>query len=104
MAVIQRGTTIRAPAKTGSTYSSIGHQMGTHKGKVEITEVVPNQKVVYESEDDVGRFRHAFTLTPDGEGVRVTKSMEALSLRFPYSVMFPIASRFVAPRGLEGDM
>lgn len=92
------------PIQVGSTFSTVGHQMGSHKGKVEITELVPNQKIVYESEDDIGRFRHSITLQPDGESVRVTKGMEALKLRFPYTLLFPIGSRFVAPKGLDGDL
>ncbi|TMB97715.1 MAG: hypothetical protein E6J42_07355 [Chloroflexi bacterium] len=88
----------------GSTYKSVGKQMGTHKGTVEITELVPNQKVVYESEDDIGRFRHTINLTPEAGGVRLSKRFEPLSLRFPYSIMFPIGSRFVAAKGLDRDL
>ncbi len=90
--------------KVGSEFNTVGHQMGTHKGHVEITELVPNEKIVYESDDDVGRFRHSITIQPDGQSVRVTKGMEALKLRFPYMLFFPIASRTAAPKLLEGDL
>jgi uncharacterized protein YndB with AHSA1/START domain len=60
--------TSEGPIAVGSTFSSVGHQMGTHKGVVTLTELVPNEKIVYESNDDTGRMRHEFDFAPANGG------------------------------------
>ena len=135
MAIIEKQTTIGAPAETvfkyvsdiarhpewaahrleiepnsqgqiavGSTFSCVGHEMGTHKGKVTVTELVPNSKLVYEAEDDTGRFRHHFSLQEDGGATRLTKGIEPLRLSLLFKILSPVALTIMVPRGLNGDL
>jgi uncharacterized protein YndB with AHSA1/START domain len=92
------------PIAVGSTFSSVGHQMGTHKGQVTITELVPNQKIVYESQDDVGHFRHYFVLAQKDGGTQITKGFEPLKLSLMFRVLSPFILRVAAPKGLAGDL
>jgi len=135
MAIIERQTTVNAPAEkvfsylseiprhtewaahkleiepssqgqiaVGSTFACTGHQMGTHKGRVTLTELVPNSKLVYEAEDDTGRFRHHFVLEEDGGSTRLTKGMEPLRFSLLFKILSPVALTFMVPRGLNGDL
>jgi hypothetical protein len=94
------------PAQAGSVFETVGHQFGEQPGTVTITEAVPNQKIVYESDGKVGHFRHQFLIQPDADGsVKLTKMMEMLEVRnLPLKIMRPIVSGFIAPRGLDGDL
>src|SRR5689334_6569370 len=95
--------TSSGPIAVGSTFYTTGHQMGTHKGVVTITELVPNQKIVYESNDDTARVRHAFELAPQNGGTRITKSFEPLKTGLMLTIFRPMMS-FVQPRMLQGDL
>ena len=48
------------PVVVGSTFATVGKLFGTHEAEVKITELVPNQKITFESQDDSGHFRHEF--------------------------------------------
>ncbi len=91
------------PAAQGSMYNCVGHQMGTHHGQVTITELIPMQKIVYESEDDTGHFRHYIMVTAEDGKSRVTKGFESLKLSLMFQVLSPVA-RFLVPKGLDGDL
>ena len=90
----------------GTKFETVGHQFGAQPGTVTITELVPNQKIVYESDGKVGHFRHQFTIADTGDGaVRVSKGFDLLQVRsLPLKVLGPIVRRFVAPKGLDGDL
>ncbi len=92
------------PVGVGSTFACEGHQMGTHRGQVTVTEFAPNSKVVYESQDDTGHFRHYFVLLEEGGATRVTKGVEPLKMAPMFRILSPIANAFLVPRGLEGDL
>jgi uncharacterized protein YndB with AHSA1/START domain len=93
------------PAGQGTTYKSVGHQMGRDsEDAVTVTEFVPNQKIVYEAEGREGRFRHWIQLQPGDGGVQVTKGFGVVKANFPFSLMMPIVTTFVAPGGLNGDL
>jgi uncharacterized protein YndB with AHSA1/START domain len=96
--------TSEGPIAVGSTFSSIGKQMGTHRGEVKIVELVPNEKIVYESDDDTGRLRHTFLLAPSDGGAMITKSGQVLEAK---SLLMKVASPIfglVVPRGLDQDL
>src|SRR3972149_4178880 len=59
--------TSSGPVAVGSTFSSVGHQMGEHKAQIKVMELQPNSSVGFEAEDDTGHFRHYFRLQP-GDG------------------------------------
>jgi uncharacterized protein YndB with AHSA1/START domain len=94
------------PVGAGSVFETVGQQFGEQPGTVTITEAIPNQKIVYESDGKVGHFRHQFFIQPEADGnVKVTKTMEMLEVKnLPLKIMRPIVSSFIAPRGLDGDL
>lgn len=92
------------PIAVGSTFSSIGKLMGTHRGEVTIIELVPNEKIVYESDDDTGRVRHSILLAPTEGGTMITKASDILEKR---SLTLKLASPLlgmIVPRGLGQDL
>jgi len=96
--------TSEGPVGPGSTFACVGHEMGTHRGQVKVAEFNPNSKVVYEAEDDTGHFRHYFLLEDESGATRVTKGVEPLRMSLMFRVLSPIATTFLVPRGLEGDL
>ena len=92
------------PAAVGSTFSCVGHQLGTHQGKVTVTELAPNTRLVYESDDDTGHFRHFFLLSEEGGATRVIKGVEPGPRSPLFKIMLPLLKATVIPRGLEGDL
>ncbi len=92
-----------APNTVGSTFETVGHMMGTHKAQVKITELVPNQKIVYEAEDDTGRFRHQFLFQAAEGRTQITKTAEGLSTSLLLKLMTPLLPIMI-PRGLSADL
>lgn len=95
--------TSSGPIAVGTTFSTTGHQMGTHTGVVTIKELVPGQKIVYESNDDTARIKHAFELAPQNGGTRVTKSFETVKTGLMLTLFRPMMY-VAAPRGLQNDL
>jgi uncharacterized protein YndB with AHSA1/START domain len=88
----------------GSTFHTTGYQFGKHEGEVRIVELVPNEKIVYESNDDAAHNRHSVLLAPAEGGTMITKSMQVLEAK---SLLFKMASPMlglIAPRGLQADL
>ena len=92
------------PIGQGTVFRSVGHQFGRNEDTVTITEYVPNQRIVYQSDGKAGVMRHTFELTPADGGVQVTKGFEAVQAKFPFSLFLPIVSAFVLPGALNGDL
>jgi len=94
------------PVEVGSAFETVGHQFGDQPGTVTITELVPNSKIVYESDGKVGQFRHGFAIKDNGDGTSlVTKTMEPLEVKsIPLKVLGPLVRGFIAPKGLDGDL
>ncbi|MDZ4278272.1 MAG: SRPBCC family protein [Dehalococcoidia bacterium] len=92
------------PIGQGATFKSVGHQFGRNEDTVTITEYVPNQRIVYQAEGNAGVIRHSFDLTPVDGGVQVTKGLDVVQAKFPFSLFAPIVKAFIAPGGLNGDL
>lgn len=92
------------PLGQGSTFRSVGHQFGRNEDKVTITEYVPNERVVYESEGNAGLMRHWFDISRADGGSELTKGFEAAKPKFPFSLLAPILTAFVLPGNLRGDL
>ena len=92
------------PVGQGTTFKSTGHQFGRNEDTVTITEYVPNQRIVYESDGNAGLMRHSFELAPAEGGTRVTKGFEAVQAKFPFRLFLPVVSAFVLPGALNGDL
>lgn len=96
--------TSEGPIAVGSTFNSVGKQMGTHRGQVTIVELVPNEKIVYESDDDVARVRHSILLAPADGGTMITKSSDIIEKRgLALKLASPLLGMIV-PRGLGQDL
>ncbi len=92
------------PMGVGSTFKSTGQQFGTQNDTVKITEYLPNQKVVYESEGKAGHLRHFFEITPGASGVEVKKGFDVVKAGFPFVLFVPIVTTFLAPANLKKDL
>ena len=92
------------PVAQGSTFSTVGHMMGTHKATVKVTELTPSTRIAFEAADDMGHFCHRFGLEGEGNTTRLTKSCESTSLSGVFKVISPIADRLLVPRVLDGDL
>lgn len=92
------------PIAVGTTFHSEGHLFGKHEGDVRIIELEPNEKIVYEADDDTGRARHTILLAPTDGGTMITKSAEVLEAR---SLTFKLAQPalgLIVPRALQQDL
>ena len=92
-----------SPIGMGKVYDSIGHQFGTQKEVVTVIDYTPGKRFGYESTGKIGIVRHAFELSPAGEGTRVTKTMDIVKASFVTTLMKPMIAR-KAPPGLEEDL
>jgi carbon monoxide dehydrogenase subunit G len=91
------------PVVVGSTFATVGKLFGTHEAEVKITELVPNQKITFESQDDSGHFRHEFILAPSNGGTAIIKAVEPLQTRGPLKLFSPILPLIVR-RGFATDL
>ena len=101
---LQVEKTSDGPIGQGSTFRSVGKQFGTQNDTVAITEYVPNQRVVYESEGKAGLIRHSFDIKPADGGVQVTKGFDVVKAGFPFALFLPMARMFILPGALSGDL
>ena len=94
------------PIAVGSKWETVGHQFGDQPGTVTLTELTPNEKIVYDSDGKVGHFRHAFSIEPAASGsIKLTKTMEPLEVRnIPLKILGPLVRGFIAPKNLDGDL
>ncbi len=101
---LQVEKTSEGPVGQGSTFRSVGQQFGRQEDTVTITEYVPSQRVVYESQGKAGHLRHWFKITPADSGVAVEKGFEIVKAGFPFVLFAPIVTAFIAPGALKGDL
>lgn len=93
----------QGPIAVGTTFNTVGHLMGTHRAQVTITELVPGQKIVFESRDDTGHFRHYFNLQPKDGSTEVVKGVQPLETSLMFKLMLPMVP-LIFPRGLKADL
>ena len=91
------------PAAAGSTFSAVGHEMGTHRATVKLTELRSPERIAYEAEDDTGHFRHWIAISPGDGGAEITKGVEALRTNLMLTLLKPLMPIMI-PRGLKGDL
>ena len=93
-----------APDAVGSSVTTVGHMMGTHRATVKLTELQPNQRIAYEAEDDTGQFRHWISISAarDG-GAEITKGVEPVRTNLTLKLLTPLLP-LVISRGLKGDL
>lgn len=98
--------TSQGPVGPGAIFTSVGHQFGRdNEDKITVTEVVPSEKIVFDSEGGAGRFRHYFLLEEEDGGTRLTKGVELLKPSFLLRLLSPIVAAFrVTARAFDGDL
>lgn len=77
--------------------------MGTHRATVTITDLVPNERIVYESEEDTGRYRHYLQIAPANGSVELTKGVEPLKPALLFRLLSPLLPLIVS-RALNADL
>jgi uncharacterized protein YndB with AHSA1/START domain len=92
--------------QVGATFHSVGHQMGRDfEAEVKITELIPNEKLAFESEGKDFHFAHHFLLRSDNGGTLLTKGGDARRVGFPFNLFLPVLSAAgVINRGLDRDL
>ena len=95
--------TSEGPLGVGSTFSCVGHQMGTHKGQITVTQYEPGSRVVFESEDDSGRWRHQFVVEGHDQQTKLIKAVEPVKLSGMTMLMSPLLP-LIVPRTLGADL
>ena len=88
----------------GSQFKSEAHQMGAQHDTITVTEMQPNQRLVYEVvTKDNEKFRWGFQLSPTGGGTKVTRTMETVKTGMMTKMMVPILA-LMGPRLIRGDL
>jgi uncharacterized protein YndB with AHSA1/START domain len=96
--------TSEGPIAVGTTFHSVGKLLGTHEGEVKIIELVPNEKIVYEANDDTARVRHTILLAPADGGTMITKASDIQEKRaLTLKLAAPLLG-IIAPRNLQQDL
>jgi uncharacterized protein YndB with AHSA1/START domain len=91
------------PNAVGSRYHSVGSIPGdkNHANDVEITKVVPGERIAFRASDPLGSFENTLTLRPVGSDTEVTyrvvfpplKGMRALMIPVGFSLLGKSAGR-----------
>jgi uncharacterized protein YndB with AHSA1/START domain len=92
------------PTVVGSTFVSEAHQFGSQRDLLKVTELLPNQRIVYEvTMKDGNTFRHTLELQPSGTGTHLKKHFQTLKLSLASKLALPLAA-IIAPRLAAGDV
>jgi uncharacterized protein YndB with AHSA1/START domain len=82
----------------GTRYKHVGRQMGAEsRDEVVVTEYEPPQRLVYESDNKDGHFRHTFELSADQAGTHVSKTFDLQKTGFLMKLFTPVIL-VLAPR------
>jgi uncharacterized protein YndB with AHSA1/START domain len=92
------------PIGQGTTFEHTGQQFGEQHDTVTITELAPNQRLVYESNGSAGEIRHIIELAPADGGTQVTKTFDIVKPKFPLNVLAPIINTFIQPGAIRSDL
>ncbi len=92
------------PVGVGSRFNSEAHQFGSQRDRIEVTELTPNRRIVYEvTMKDGNAFRHTLELAPAEDGTHLSKRFETLRRTLAFKLMAPVGA-VLAPRALAGDV
>jgi uncharacterized protein YndB with AHSA1/START domain len=92
------------PTTVGSVFNSDAHQFGAQRDRINVTELTPNRRIVYEvTMKDGNTFRHTLEMQPTGNGTHFTKRFQTLNLTLFSKLTLPIGM-MVAPRMVGHDV
>lgn len=100
---LEMTVTSSGPTVVGSTFTSIGKAMGTHRDEGRITEFEDARRLAFETEGDIGTVAHWFVLEPSGPETELTKGYQITRSSLFTKALSPLLPLFV-PRGLEHDL
>jgi hypothetical protein len=87
----------------GTTFSTLGHQLGKQNDTITVVELEPGSRLVFETKGKAGTVRHWF-VTKDANGsTTLTKGMEFLKPSTASRLAMP-GIRLNAPRMLAKDL
>jgi uncharacterized protein YndB with AHSA1/START domain len=94
----------QGPTVVGSMFTSEAHQFGSQKDRIEVTELVPNRRIVYGvTMKDGNTFRHTLDIEGSGNSTHLRKRFETLNLNLISKLTMPMGW-IVAPRMMAGDV
>ena len=81
------------PNAVGSRYRSVGWVPGNknNENEGEITEAIPNQRLVLRADDKEGTFLNTYVLKPAGDGTEVTYTLVFPKMKGVMAAMVPAA-------------
>jgi len=88
------------PVKAGDTFATVGTIPGdkNHRNDVTVTECSSPSRLVLDSKEKDEHFINTFELEADGDGTKVSRTVDAPTPPFPLSVVFPlIMAAFIRP-------
>jgi len=92
------------PTTVGSVFNSEAHQFGAQRDRIDVTELTPNRRIVYEvTMKDSNTFRHTLDLQPSGNGTHLSKRFQTLHLTLLSKLTLPIGM-MVAPKLVTHDV
>ena len=101
---VQIKPTSSGPTAVGSTFESNAHMFGAQHDLLNVTELVPNRRIVYEATMKNGdTFRHTFELQPSGSGTHLGKRFQTMSLALISKLKLPLGY-LIAARLTAGDV
>lgn len=96
---------VPGPAAVGSSFNSEAHQFGSQHDRIDVKELTPNRRIVYEATmKDGSVFRHTFELAPAGNGTQLSKRFETLKPTLMFRLMAPVVGAVLAPKAVAGDL
>lgn len=92
------------PTVVGSTFTSLAHQFGSQKDRIEVTQLTPNRRIIYGvTMKDGNTFLHTIELESADDGTHLTKRFETKKLNLISKLTLPIGM-IVAPKLLSNDV
>lgn len=94
------------PIHKGTTFTSYGWipRDGHHRNEVEVTEYEAPTRLVLTSTEPNGSYINTYALTPEGNGTRVTKTMDMPKPTGFTGLIFPIILSTVIKSGVQKGM
>jgi uncharacterized protein YndB with AHSA1/START domain len=94
------------PNSLGSTYRSVGWVPGdkSHRNEVEITELIPNSRLVLRADEEQGSFTNTFTLRPVREGTQVDYRLVFPKMSGMSAVIVPVLFPLVGKADIRKRM
>jgi uncharacterized protein YndB with AHSA1/START domain len=92
------------PTTVGSVFNSEAHQFGAQRDRINVTELTPSRRIVYEvTMKDGNTFRHTLEMQPAGNGTHFSKRFQTLNLTLFSKLTLPIGM-VIAPKMVADDV